>query len=124
MQARLRADNGRYTVIRPLVYAWEQEIADYARARGFPVICCACPGCNDPTLQRHRVTKLLRELGRAHPGTKRSLLGALSRVDLGSLPVPPRRCARGADRLPLVDPAGLAVPAQAAVFGGGLAEGG
>lgn len=101
MHARVRAENGRHTVVRPLVYAWEDEIADYVRARRFPVVCCACPGCQDPTLQRHRVKKLLRELERAHPGLKRSLLGALSRVDLGSLPIPSRRDARPGTRQPL-----------------------
>lgn len=91
MPARRLADNGRHTVIRPLVYAWEDELAEYARARGFPVVCCACPGCNDPTLERHRVKRLLRELERAHPGLKRSLLGSLSRVDVHSLPIPSSR---------------------------------
>jgi tRNA 2-thiocytidine biosynthesis protein TtcA len=102
MHPRLRAQNSRHTVIRPLVYVWEDEIVDYARAMGFPVVCCACPGCKDPTLQRHRVKGLLRELERVHPGLKRSLLGALSRVDLASLPVPTRPGRRPGDRLPLL----------------------
>jgi tRNA 2-thiocytidine biosynthesis protein TtcA len=102
MPARLQAANRRHTVIRPLVYLWEDEIADYVRARGFPVVCCACPGCKDPTLERHRIKRLLRELERAHPGLKRSLLAALGRVDLASLPVPGRRGTRAGDRLPLL----------------------
>jgi tRNA 2-thiocytidine biosynthesis protein TtcA len=106
MHPRLRAQNGRHTVIRPLVYVWEDEIVDYTRAMGFPVVCCACPGCKDPTLQRHRVKGLLRELERVHPGLKRSLLGALSRVDLASLPVPTRPGRRPGDRLPLLAVAG------------------
>ncbi|MBI3457873.1 MAG: hypothetical protein HY002_19010 [Candidatus Rokubacteria bacterium] len=97
MHPRLRAENGRHTVIRPLVSVWEDEIVEYVRARRFPVVCCACPGCKDPTLQRHRVEKLLRELERVHPGLKRSLLGALSRVDPGSLPIPTRRGPRPGD---------------------------
>ncbi len=36
MHARLRATNGRHTVIRPLVYAWEDDIAEYVRAQGVP----------------------------------------------------------------------------------------
>ena len=106
MHPRLRAGNGRHTVIRPLVYVWEAEILDYVPARGFPVVCCACPGCKDPTLQRHRVKKLLRELERANPGLKRSLLGALSRVDLATLPIPEHRSRRPGDRLPVLEPAG------------------
>jgi tRNA 2-thiocytidine biosynthesis protein TtcA len=117
MHARLRASNGRHTVIRPLVYAWEEEIADYVRAQAFPVICCACPGCKDPTLQRHRMKRLLRELERANPGLKRSLLGALGRVDVGSLPIPTRRGARPGDRLPILS--GAAAMALAAPLGSG-----
>ena len=120
MPARLRAENGRHVVIRPLVYAWEDEIADYSRAKGFPVVCCACPGCKDPTLQRHRVKRLLRELERGHPGLKRSLLGALGRVDVGALPIPRRRSVRPGDRLPLLDP----VPAGAAPAPGPALVGG
>jgi hypothetical protein len=56
--------------------------------------------------------RLLRELERAHPGLKRSLLGALGRVDLGSLPIPGRRGARPGDRLPvLAGAAGVALAA-------------
>ncbi|MGH7357923.1 MAG: ATP-binding protein, partial [Candidatus Rokuibacteriota bacterium] len=48
MPARLTARNGRHTVIRPLVYVWEDEIAEYVRQTELPVVCCACPGCKDP----------------------------------------------------------------------------
>jgi tRNA 2-thiocytidine biosynthesis protein TtcA len=115
MHPRLRAGNGRHTVIRPLVYVWEAEILDYVPARGFPVVCCACPGCKDPTLQRHRMKRLLRELERGHPGLKRSLLGALSRVDLATLPIPERRSRRPGDRLPLFELAGRGAAALAGV---------
>ena len=96
MHPRLRARNGRHTVIRPLVDVWEAELLEYARARGFPVVCCACPGCEDPTLRRHQVKHLLLELERLRPGIKRSLRGALSRIDLDTLPLV-ARLGRGAD---------------------------
>jgi hypothetical protein len=48
------------------------------------------------------VKKLLRELERVHPGLKRSLLGALSRVDLASLPIPTRAPALPGDLLSLL----------------------
>jgi tRNA 2-thiocytidine biosynthesis protein TtcA len=91
MPARVPAQNGRHTVIRPLVYLWEDEIADYARALGFPVVCCGCPGCLDPTMERHRIKRLLRELEKAHPGLKRSMLSALARVDGETLLLPRSR---------------------------------
>ena len=102
----------------------EQEIADYVRERGVPVICCGCPGCKDPTLQRHRVKTLLRELERAYPGLKRGPLGALSRVDAALFPIPRRRRAGPGVRLPLLGPAGVATPVLAAGLAEGLTEGG
>ena len=112
MPARLRAENARHTVVRPLVYVWEDEIAEYVRAARFPVVCCACPGCNDPTLQRHRMKRLLRDLERVYPGLKRSLLGALGRVDVDTFPIPRRRRARPGDRLPVLSgPAGAVLSA-------------
>jgi tRNA 2-thiocytidine biosynthesis protein TtcA len=117
MPARLRAANGRHTVIRPLVYVWEDEVAEYVRARGFPIVSCACPGCHDPTLERHRVKKLLRELERVHPGLKRSLLAALSRVDLAFLPIPSRREGEPGGRLPVLDAAGAVALVTAALAG-------
>ena len=123
MPARLRARNGRHTVIRPLVYAWEDEIAEYVRMLEFPVVCCACPGCKDPTLQRHRVKRLLRELERTHPGLKRSLLAALGRIDLGSMPIAARDGARVGDRLPVLSGAGGMALAAALGPGDGAGPG-
>lgn len=125
MPARLRADNGRHTVIRPLVYCAEAEVAAYARARGFPVVCCACPGCHDPTLKRHRMKRLLAELERAYPGLKRTLLGALGRVDLDSFPIPVRAAAvatRGRLRSRVAARTGAAGPETAC--GAGWTRGG
>ncbi len=123
MPARLQARNGRHTVIRPLVYAWKDEITGYVRALGSPVVCCACPGCKDPTLQRHRMKRLLRELERGHPGLKRSLLGALGRVDLGSLPIPARGGARVGDRLPVLTGAGAGAAGMALTAALGSVDG-
>lgn len=55
---------------------------------------------------------------------KRSLLGALSRVDIGSLLIPTRRSTRVGERLPLIDTDALSAPVLAAVFAGELGEGG
>jgi len=37
----LRSASGRHTVIRPMVYVWEQEVIAYAKERKFPVVCAA-----------------------------------------------------------------------------------
>jgi hypothetical protein len=46
--------------------------------------------------------RLLRDLERMHPGLKRSLRGALGRIDLASFPIPSREGARAGDPLPLL----------------------
>jgi len=80
MSARMLADNGRTTVIRPLVYATEEEIIRFSRECNLPVVCCRCPVCGSADLQRQRMKKLLRELEEEIPHIKRSMLRALSNV--------------------------------------------
>jgi tRNA 2-thiocytidine biosynthesis protein TtcA len=82
MAPLLRADDGRNTVIRPLVYVPEEKISRFALEAEFPVTCCACPSCGDPDLKRVRIKNLLAELEREHPGIKASLLAALAGIDL------------------------------------------
>jgi len=78
----LRAENGVHTVIRPLVYLWEQEIIEYARDMKFPVVCCCCPACGDTSLQRQQIKSFLKRLEAGHPGIKNSLLKATRNVQL------------------------------------------
>jgi len=80
MPARLVSDNGAHVVIRPLVYAGEDECRAYAQERQLPVIGCCCPACGDLGLQRQRVKRLLMDLDREHPGVKSSMLKALRNV--------------------------------------------
>ncbi len=76
----LRSDDGRNTVIRPLVYVPEEEIIAFAAAEGFPVACCACPSCGDPDQKRVQIKRLLADWEERHPGIKASLLAALGDV--------------------------------------------
>lgn len=80
MSPKLLADNGRQTVIRPLVYVEEQEIIAFARANAFPVICCACPVCGKVEQKRKRMKKLIGELAQENAHLKRSLLRSLGNV--------------------------------------------
>jgi tRNA 2-thiocytidine biosynthesis protein TtcA len=79
MPALLRSDDGRNTVIRPLVYAAEEDIAAFAAAKGFPIVPCDVCG-SQPQLRRKRVKALLAELSAEHPSVKGNLLHALGRV--------------------------------------------
>jgi tRNA 2-thiocytidine biosynthesis protein TtcA len=81
MAPLLSSDDGRNTVIRPLVYVSEDDIIRYASEAGFPVTCCACPACGDPDQKRTQMKKMLGDLEQAHPGIKASLLAALGRIE-------------------------------------------
>ncbi|BCS55712.1 tRNA 2-thiocytidine(32) synthetase TtcA [Geobacter sp. SVR] len=80
MSARMLADNGETTVIRPLVYVSEADIRTFAREAALPVVCCCCPVCGTADVQRKRMKTLLTELEKDIPHIKSSLLRALSNV--------------------------------------------
>jgi tRNA 2-thiocytidine biosynthesis protein TtcA len=79
MPPKLRAQDGRNVVIRPLCYAAEEDIAAFAAAMRFPVVPCDLCG-SQPNLRRKRVKALLAELSREHPAVKGNLLHALGNV--------------------------------------------
>jgi tRNA 2-thiocytidine biosynthesis protein TtcA len=79
MPPRLRSQDGRNVVIRPLCYAAEEDIAAFATAMGFPIVPCDLCG-SQPNLRRKRVKALLAELAREHPAVKGNLLHALGNV--------------------------------------------
>jgi tRNA 2-thiocytidine biosynthesis protein TtcA len=79
MPVKLRSDDGRNVVIRPLAYAAEEEIAAFSEAMRFPVVPCDLCG-SQPNLQRKRVKALLSGLQAEHPAVKGNLLTALSKV--------------------------------------------
>jgi tRNA 2-thiocytidine biosynthesis protein TtcA len=79
MPARLTSDDGRNTVIRPLAYAPEEELAEFAELMQFPIIPCDLCGSQE-NLQRKQMKKLLASLQEQHPNLKSSVLNALTNV--------------------------------------------
>jgi tRNA 2-thiocytidine biosynthesis protein TtcA len=79
MPPKLRSDDGKHVVIRPLVYCAEKEIAKYARAMEFPIIPCSLCGSQE-TAQRKQIKALLSEWELAHPGRVESIATALRNV--------------------------------------------
>ncbi len=75
----LRSNDGRNTVIRPLCYAAEKDIAAFATEKKFPIIPCDLCG-NQENLQRRKVKQLLESLEREHPGLRASIFGAMGNV--------------------------------------------
>jgi tRNA 2-thiocytidine biosynthesis protein TtcA len=79
MPPRLRSDDGRHVVIRPLVYAAESELTAFAAEKAFPIIPCDLCGSQEQ-LQRKRVKALLESLEAENPNLRRNLLAALGNV--------------------------------------------
>lgn len=80
MAPKLRSQDGRHIVIRPLVYIAEHDITRYAHGMGFPLIPCTLCG-SQPNLQRHAVKQMLADWEREHPGRIESILSALRHVE-------------------------------------------
>ena len=79
MPPKLRSDDGRHVVIRPLAYCSEADIAEYAAQQRFPIIPCNLCGSQD-NLQRQAVRRLLAEWERAQPGRCENIFRALAHV--------------------------------------------
>jgi tRNA 2-thiocytidine biosynthesis protein TtcA len=79
MPAKLRSDDGRQVVIRPLAYVAEDDLAAYAEAKGFPIIPCTLCGSQD-NLERKQIGEMLRDWKRRQPGRIESIARALTEV--------------------------------------------
>ena len=79
MPARYVTNDGRFTVVRPLVNCAETDLAVHARARGYPILPCNLCG-SQPDLKRARVKRLLTGLEREIPDVRSVMMAALANV--------------------------------------------
>ena len=79
MPPRLRSDDGRNVVIRPLIYCAEDDLAELAKQKAFPIIPCDLCGSQEQ-LQRKRVKRLIAELHAENDNVRGNLFAALSNV--------------------------------------------
>jgi tRNA 2-thiocytidine biosynthesis protein TtcA len=79
MPPKLRSDDGRHVVIRPLAYCRESDIADFARLKQFPIIPCNLCGSQE-NLQRKAVQRMLDEWETLQPGRSENVFRALGHI--------------------------------------------
>jgi tRNA 2-thiocytidine biosynthesis protein TtcA len=87
MAPKLRSDDGRNIVIRPLAYVPQRDIERYARGREFPIIPCRLCGSQDK-MQRVAVKKMLAQWEQDFPGRTESIFSALRNVEVAHLADP------------------------------------
>ncbi len=84
MPPKLKSDDGKHVVIRPLAYVRESDLIEYAAQQNFPIIPCTLCG-NQETLQRKQVRKLMDDWERHFPGRIEHIFTALKNVSPSQL---------------------------------------
>jgi len=84
MAPKLKSDDGRNIVIRPLVYVAEKDLTQLAKDWGFPIIPCNLCGSQE-TLKRKKMKKLVQELEKDIPNIGASIITSLSNINPSQL---------------------------------------
>ncbi len=79
MPPKLRSDDNRNVVIRPLAYCREKDIIEFARFREYPIIPCNLCGSQE-NLQRQAVKDMLRRWDKEHPGRVESIFSSIQNI--------------------------------------------
>jgi tRNA 2-thiocytidine biosynthesis protein TtcA len=80
MNVKLLADNGRHTIIRPLVYVEETDIQAFSDNIGFPIVDCSCPVAGVEEQKRYEMKLLIEELAEKIPEIRHSMISAIGNV--------------------------------------------
>lgn len=79
MPPKLRSDDGKNMVIRPLAYCKEQDIVKYNEYMQFPIIPCNLCGSQE-NLQRQAMKQMLEGWDKLFPGRLESIFSSLRNV--------------------------------------------
>lgn len=77
MPPKLRSDDKKNVVIRPLAFCHEDDIRRYAEFRQYPIIPCTLCGSQE-NMQRKKVKKMLEEWERETPGRTELIMRSLA----------------------------------------------
>ncbi|MBD2810169.1 tRNA 2-thiocytidine(32) synthetase TtcA [Xenorhabdus sp. Vera] len=84
MPPKLRSDDGRNVVIRPLAYCRETDLIAYAEHKAFPIIPCNLCGSQE-NLQRQAIKSMLVEWDKKTPGRVESIFKSIQNVSPSQL---------------------------------------
>jgi tRNA 2-thiocytidine biosynthesis protein TtcA len=84
MPPKLRSDDGKHVVIRPLAYVREADIIEYAQAKAFPIIPCNLCGSQE-NLQRKQVGLMMQQWENEHPGRIEQIARAFGEIEPSQL---------------------------------------
>lgn len=79
MPPKLLADDKRNVIIRPLAYCSEEDIAEFAAMKEFPIIPCNLCGSQE-NMQRQAIKEMLQGWDKKHPGRVESIFTAICNV--------------------------------------------
>ena len=79
MPPKLRSDDKRNILIRPLAYCKEKDIQQYADKREFPIIPCNLCG-SQANLQRQAIKQMLTDWDKQFPGRIENIFAAIQSV--------------------------------------------
>lgn len=84
MPPKLRSDDGRNVVIRPLTYCREKDLIKYAEHKEFPIIPCNLCGSQE-NLQRQSIKAMLIEWDKKTPGRVEAIFKSIQNVSPSQL---------------------------------------
>ncbi len=84
MPAKLKSDDGRNILIRPLSFVAEADLSELAKVWGFPIIPCNLCG-SQAGMKRQKIKKMIADLEKEIPQIGNSMLKATSNVHQSQL---------------------------------------
>ncbi|MEO1888668.1 MAG: tRNA 2-thiocytidine(32) synthetase TtcA [Cycloclasticus sp.] len=79
MPAKLKSDNGKHIVIRPLAYSREKDIAEFSALKDYPIIPCNLCG-SQTNLQRVQMKAMLNQWDEEFPGRVETIFNSLKNI--------------------------------------------
>lgn len=84
MPPKLRSNDGRNVVIRPLAYCKEKDLIALAEHREFPIIPCNLCGSQE-NLQRQSIKAMLQDWEKQHPGRVENIFRSMQNISPSQL---------------------------------------